>query len=325
MTLATAFTRLAGCTHPVVSAPMGGSAGGALAAAVSNAGGYGFVGGGPGQPSWLEPQLRIAAARSARPWGAGLLTWAADDAMIGRVLEYGPAAVFLGFGDPTPYAARIHDAGALLFVQVTDVDEAKQALNAGADVVIAQGVDAGGHSGGGRGTMSFVPVVVDLAGSVPVLAAGGVVDGRGLAASLALGAAGALVGTRFLASTEAIVPEAVQKALLTGSGDETVVSTVLDAARRSAWPSRYPGRSLRNAFLDRWEGRAEELRNDEAALTEYAEGVAREDRDYLPVWAGAAVDLVTELSPAADIVTEIADEAEAILNQLPGSPTSGRP
>ncbi|WP_109506265.1 NAD(P)H-dependent flavin oxidoreductase [Nocardioides speluncae] len=318
MALTTTFTTLAGCIHPVVSAPMGGSAGGELAAAVSNAGGYGFVGGGPGQTEWLEPQLRIAAEKATRPWGAGLLTWAADDAKVGRLLEYGPASVFLGFGDPTPYADRIHAAGAQLFVQVTDLDEARQALDAGADVVIAQGVDAGGHSGGGRGTMSFVPVVVDLAGSVPVLAAGGVVDGRGLAASLALGAAGALVGTRFQACPEAVVPEAVQKALLTGGGDDTVLSTVLDAARRSAWPSRYPGRSLRNAFLDRWEGRVNELRGDEAALAEYADGVARQDRDYLAVWASAAVDLITELTPAAEIVAEIAGDAEEILTRLPG-------
>lgn len=314
MVLQTTFTRALSVEHPIASAPMGGSAGGALAAAVSNGGGLGLVGGGRAERDWLARELDLVAGLTPRPWGVGFLSWAADRDTVCWTLDRRPAAVMFAFGDPTPFAAHVKDAGAKLILQVTDLDEARLALDAGADVIVAQGSDAGGHSGRNAiGTMSFVPSVVDLAGSTPVLAAGGVVDGRGLAAALALGAAGALMGTRFQASLEALVPAEVGKALLGAQGKDTVRSRVLDLARGAPWPDRYLARTLRNTFLDMWQGREDELLADAATQQLYREAAARNDLEVVPVWVGQAVDLITTVEPAQDLVTTLAAEAELAL------------
>jgi nitronate monooxygenase len=216
----------------------------------------------------------------------------------------------LSFGDPRPLAEPVLDAGVPLIVQVTDVDEADQALEIGTDLLVAQGAEAGGH-GGRRATLPFVPVVVDLAGPTPVLAAGGIADGRGLAAALVLGAAGALLGTRFQASAEALVAPEVAQAIVDGSGGDTERNRVLDIARGSAWPARYTARTLRNAFLDQWRGREAELATDEEARADYRSAAGRGDLSVVPVWAGEAIDLITGLTPAAELVAIIAGEAEA--------------
>jgi nitronate monooxygenase len=178
--LRTGFTDLLALEHPIALAPMGGCAGGELAAAVSNGGGLGLVGGGRGDWRWLEHELGVAVERTDKPWGVGLLSWSADVSVVERALGYGPHAVMLSFGDPRPLAEPVLDAGVPLIVQVTDLDEAVQALEVGAQVLVAQGSEAGGH-GGRRSTLPFVPVVADLAGPTPVLAAGGIADGRGWA------------------------------------------------------------------------------------------------------------------------------------------------
>jgi nitronate monooxygenase len=315
----TAFTRAVNVRHPIASAPMGGSAGGSLAAAVSNGGGLGLVGGGRGDRDWLARELDIVTDRTSRPWGVGFLTWAVDRDTVAWALEYGPAAVMFSFGDPAPFAARVREAGVKLILQVTDLSEARQALDVGADVVVAQGADAGGHSGRNAvGTLSFVPAVVDIAGPVPVLAAGGIADGRGLAAAIALGAAGALIGTRFQASFEALVPPQVHKALLDGHGQDTERSTVLDIARGAGWPDRYLGRTLRNAFLDNWLNREEELRGDTAAQDGYRESAARGDPRVLPIWAGQALGLITAIEPAESLVANLAADAQAALARASG-------
>ncbi len=170
---------------------------------------------------------------------------------VERALTYHPRAVMLSFGDPRALIEPIRRAGAALIVQVTDLEEARKAIDVRADVIVAQGTEAGGH-GGRRSTLPFVPVVVDLAAPTPVLAAGGIADGRGVAAALALGAAGALLGTRFLVALEALVTSWVTKAIIEGGGEDTERSRVSDIARGSPWPSKYPARTLRNAFFDRW-------------------------------------------------------------------------
>ena len=312
MTLTTAFTASLGIRHPIALAPMGGSAGGALAAAVSSGGGLGLVGGGRGDRAWLERELALVTGQTAEPWGIGFLSWAVDVETVAWALEYEPSALMLSFGDPGPFAQRVRDAGVTLIVQVTDLDEARRALDVGADVIVAQGGEAGGH-GGSRGTLPFVPAVVDLASPTPVLAAGGIADGRGLAAALVLGGAGALLGTRFQASLEALVPPEVTKALLDGRAEDTERSRVLDIARGASWPERYTARVLRNEFLDRWRDREEELRHDTDAQREYRAAAARGDLDVVSVWAGEALDLITTAGSAADIVTDLAAEAERAL------------
>jgi nitronate monooxygenase len=309
MALRTDLTEMFGIEHPIVLAPMGGVAGGVLASAVSEAGGLGLIGSGAGERAWLDRECGLAAAGTERPWGIGLLIWAVDIDTVRSVIERGPRAIMLSFGDPAPYATAIRDAGIRLLVQVTNTDEAARALDAGADVLIAQGSEAGGHCGH-RATLPFVPTVVDLAGATPVLAAGGIADGRGLAAALTLGAAGALIGTRFEATHEALISAAEAEAIVDAHASDTERNRALDIARGSAWPAEYPARTLRNPFLDRWHGREDELAGDSVALQEYRDAAEREDLNYAPVWAGEAVDLITGLESAADLVGRIAHDAE---------------
>ena len=314
MALTTAFTDLLGLRHPIAQAPLGGSAGGALAAAVSRAGGLGMLGAAFGDAEWLDREAPIVAAGTGGPWGIGFLTWAIDADAIERALAYEPRAVMLSFGDPSPYAERIRQAGTVLILQVTDLDEARQAVDLGADVIVAQGAEAGGHGARrGRSTLSFVPVVADLAAPVPVLAAGGIADGRGVAAALALGAAGALIGTRFQATAEALVDPATARAIVDGAAEDTERSTVLDVARGSAWPSKYPARTLGHPYLERWRGREAELAADARARQDYQDDVASGAIPPLPVWAGEGVDLITDLPPAADLVATLAAQAEDAL------------
>jgi nitronate monooxygenase len=316
MALRTAFTELFGVRHPIALAPLGLTAGGALAAAVSNAGGLGLLGGGPGDLAWLDRELPILAERTSQPWGVGFQSWAVDVSTVEHALAHGPRAMMLSFGDPTPFVPAIRRAGVPLILQVTDVTEARQAVALGADVIVAQGTEAGGHGARhGRSTLPFVPVVVDLAAPIPVLAAGGIADGRGLAAALALGAAGALIGTRFQATAESLADPAIKKAIVAGHGEDTERSIVLDIARGSRWPARYPGRTLSHPFLDQWRDRAAELAADPAARQAYQDGVARGDFTPLPVWAGECVDLITDLPPAADLVAGLAGQAEDALSR----------
>jgi len=312
MALRTRFTELLAIAHPIALAPMGGAAGGALAAAVSNGGGLGLVGGGREDPEWLERELGIVAEETDKPWGVGFQSWSATVDVIERALEYRPHAVMLSFGDPTALAEPVIDAGVPLIIQVTDLDETATALEVGADVIVAQGAEAGGHTGG-RATLPFVPIVVDLAAPTPVLAAGGIADGRGIAAALALGAAGALIGTRFQVTVEALVAAEVTKAIIDGRGEDTERSRILDIARGAPWPERYPARTLRNAFLEQWRGREAELESDEDAKASFREAAERGDLDVLPVWASESIDLITEVLPAAQLVALLAIEAEQAL------------
>jgi nitronate monooxygenase len=314
MTLSTAFTELFAVRHPIALAPMGGSAGGALAAAVSNGGGLGLLGGGNGNRDWLARELPIVAAGTGKPWGVGFQSWAIDVGTVESVLTQNPSAVMLSFGDPSAFTEPVRRAGAMLIIQVTDLDEARQAIDLGADVIVAQGTESGGHGARrGRSTLPFVPVVVDLAAPVPVLAAGGIADGRGVAAALALGAAGALIGTRFQATAEARVDPSISKAIVEGRGEDTERSTVLDIARGSRWPAKYTARTLGHPFLEQWRGREDELAADADARRAYRDGVARGDLPPLPVWASEAIDLINDLPSAADLVGALVAQAEDAL------------
>ena len=197
------------------------------------------------------------------------------------------------------------------------MDEAQEAIDLGADVIVAQGTEAGGHGArAGRSTLPFVPAVADLVAPAPVLAAGGIGDGRGLAAALVLGASGALIGTRFQATQEALADPGLKKAIVAGQGEETERSSVLDIVRGSRWPREYTGRTLGHPLLDQWRGREDELAGDAAARQAYEDGVARGDLLPLPVWAGEAADLITELPPAADVGATLVREAEQALDSV---------
>jgi len=311
--IVTRLTQTFGLRHPIVLAPMGGAAGGRLAAAVSNAGGLGLVGGGYGEREWMTRELALARAGTQAQWGVGLITWSIAAGVLELALAHRPDAVMLSFGDPRPHARAIKAAGSALICQVQGMDEARLAREAGADFIVAQGTEAGGH-GGSRATLPLVPAIVDLVAPIPVIAAGGVVDGRGVAAALMLGAQGALMGTRFCASTEALGRESAKARLVGAHAAETARTRVFDIVRDYAWPSPYTGRALRNDFMTRWNGREDEL-----AATLDVERVAYrravDDDDYATalVWAGEGVDLITSVEPAAALVARIGADAEARL------------
>jgi nitronate monooxygenase len=226
----------------------------------------------------------------------------------------------LSFGDARPFAAAIKDAGAALISQIQTVAQAVEALDIGADIVVAQGTEAGGH-GATRSTLALVPAVVDAVrqrnGEVLVVAAGGIADGRGLAAALMLGAHGALLGTRFLASDEALTSAAARAKLVTARGDDTIRTRVFDIVRSLDWPALYTGRALQNAFSQQWHGREAELEKSlPAEAARYARAAEANDLDTSVVFAGECVDLIRDVRPAAAIVASLVHEAEAALDCL---------
>ena len=313
--LSTAITRLLGIDHPVLLAPMGGVAGGALAGAVSAAGGLGLIGAGYADPAvgfgsddWIRDQFDKAGNRAA---GIGFITWALDrrpDA-LDVALECGPRAVMLSFGDIAPYAAKIRDAGAALICQVQTLKDAREAAAKGAQIVVAQGTEAGGH-GADRATLPLVPAVADAVAPVPVAAAGGIADGRGLAAALMLGAEAVLVGTRFWATREAL-GHPNQKALIERSGgDDTLRTKAFDTARGLTWPEPWTGRAIRNAFADTWHGRDDALREEGLPMRERFFAAQRGgDTEMAVTFAGEGLDLIADRPGAGALVERIVDEA----------------
>jgi nitronate monooxygenase len=321
MTLRTRLTEKLGIRHPVLSAPMGGIAGGRLAGAVSEAGGLGLIGGGYGEQAWLECEFAAAGNRRV---GCGFITWslAKEPRLLDLVLAHRPAALMLSFGDPRPFAKRIQDAAVVLICQVQSRDHALQALDAGAEIIVAQGTEAGGHSGG-RATLPLVPAVVDLVAQrrpeAIVVAAGGIADGRGLAAALTLGAEGVLVGTRFYASMESLGHERAKACIVLGAAEDTVRTSVFDSVRGYRWPDGIAGRALRNDFTARWHGREHNL---DAALdsemARYQAAAEGGDVDTAVVFAGEVADLINDLPPAGEIVTRLVADAELVLTAAAG-------
>ena len=319
MTLDTRLTEYLGIEHPILLAPMAGISGARLAAAVSAAGGLGLIGGGYGDAEWLQSEIgQIGGARV----GYGFITWrlAHDPGLLDVVLAQRPATIMLSFGQLSPFAERIRAAGVPLTAQVQNLDHARQALDAGADVIVAQGGEAGGHGMTVRSTFTLVPDVVDLVAErspeTLVVAAGGVGDGRGLAAALALGADGALVGTRFWASQEALVSPRAQERAIQASGDDTIRTQVYDIVRQLDWPAEYNARALGNAFLDTWHGNEAQLSASlPEAVDKFQTAVAAEDFDTAAVLVGEGVGRVRDVPPAADIVHEMVCDATRILNR----------
>jgi nitronate monooxygenase len=309
--IVTRLTETFGLRHPVVLAPMGGVSGGRLAAAVSNAGGLGLVGGGYGDRQWLARELELAKAQATRPWGVGLITWSIGPGILDLALAQRPDAFMLSFGDPRPHASAIKSSGCKLICQVQGIDEARLATLAGADFIVAQGTEAGGH-GGSRGTLPLVPAIVDFVAPTPVIAAGGIVDGRGLAAALMLGAHGALMGTRFYASTESLGRDAAKQRIIDAHGGETARTRIFDIVRDYPWPAPYTGRALRNRFMARWNGREDDLVAAlETERSAYRKATDDDDYETAMVWAGEGVDLITGIEDASTLIARIGVDAEA--------------
>ena len=318
MTLDTRLTQRLGIDCPILSAPMAFVAGGKLAAAVTAAGGLGLIGGGYGDADWLEREF--AAAGNARV-GCGFITWslALQPRLLARSLAHSPVAVMLSFGAVAPFAPLVKASGTLLICQVQTLADAREAVAAGADIIVAQGGEAGGHAGS-RATFTLLPEVADyLAKAAPetlLVAAGGIADGRGLAAALMLGADGVLIGSRFMMSMEAIFPPALQAAVMQAAGDDTVKTRVLDIVRGKNWPETITGRALRNHFVSDWHGNEEALAAADTnahELQRYMQARDNDDAANTGIFVGEAAGLIHDVRPAADIVREIAAEAESLL------------
>lgn len=326
MSIETSLTGVLGIRHPVLLAPMDVIAGARLTTAVSRAGGFGILGGGYGERAWLEQETTKLKDTQA-PFGIGFITWslARQPELLDVALAARPRAIMLSFGDPQPFASRIKRAEARLICQVQDEAMAQQALDAGADVLVAQGSEAGGH-GASRTTIDVVPAIVDLAaGRVPVVAAGGIGDGRGLAAMMMLGAAGVLLGTRFYASQECDGAEEAKRRICAAGSGSTTRGIIFDLSRDNVWPAPFSGRCLINDHARRWMGHELELlQNVKAVAAEYADAKASGDFDIAAVIAGEAVGLIHDIPPAAEIVDRIVAEAEQIMSGRRNSSTALR-
>ena len=301
-----------GLTFPIVGAPMAGVGAGALAAAVSRAGGLGVIGIGSRERS-DDVTREAATARAGGRFGIGLMVWALKERpdLIDAAIAAEPFLLSLSFGDPEPYVARCHAAGILVATQVGSRQAAASAQAAGVDVLVAQGTEAGGHTGQ-VGTLPLLQIVLEIA-NVPVIAAGGIASPQGMAAILAAGAAGVWMGTAFLASLETKHSDAARERILHATETDTVHTHLFDRLQALSWPESYPGRALRNGFTDRWHGRQDLPRE---AQHEFHGRRGDYEVDY--IYAGQAVGLVNAVSSAADIVRRLGHETERWLRQRTG-------
>jgi nitronate monooxygenase len=303
---------------PIVGAPMSPQAGPRLAAAISKSGGLGLIG-----VSSAQAVERVLADASeceqdakGLPFGIGLMSWAvsARPELLAAAIAAKPFAIALSFGDIAAHAAQVRAAGIELISQVQDRESALAAEAAVATLLVAQGTEAGGHTGG-IGTLPLLQIVLESV-SVPVLAAGGIATGRGLAAVLAAGAQGAWIGTPFLLAEEARNNEAQRERVLGANETDTVLTSVFDLGQGIAWPPQYRGRALRNAFSERWVGHESELVEDAAARAGLVRAVRAQDYKTAQIYAGQSVGLLDRVEPAGDIVHRIASEAELHLQAV---------
>ena len=318
--LTTRFTQTLGLDYPVMSAPMSNHSGGELAAAVSAAGGLGTFGGANGfGPGWLRQQIALVRSRTDRPFGVGFITHLIDVDPINFeiALEEKVPVIVFSFSDPEPWLGRARDAGALTICQVQSAELAEMAVRAGADVLLAQGNEAGGHTG----QVNLLPLLVRLVKrypELPVLAAGGITSGRALAAALAGGAEGASLGTAMVATPEAVeVPDAFKERIVASDGQDTAYTRLYDLLGDSPWPDGIAGRVYRNRLVREWDGRdADILAHREELASDVAFARAREDPEMSSVYFGQGAGHVAAIRPAADVVREICDGAERILREL---------
>ena len=281
--------------------------GGELTAAISAAGGLGMLGAGSAVTAeWIRTEGAVAAA-GGKPYGIGLMAWSVKDRPehLDAVLELKPALVSMSFGDYAPYVRKLRDEGIVVATQAGNVADAREAIDAGVDLIVARGAEAGGHGRNDVATLPLLQAILELT-DLPVLAGGGISGPRGLAAVLAAGAAGGWIGTAFLTCVEALTKEPARQRIIEAGETDTVYGTVFDAASRAGWPDEFGGRALRNAYFDSWRGREEELKTDDAGHAEYVEGTRAADPARTSIYAGQGVGALTGQPTAAEVVDRFA-------------------
>jgi nitronate monooxygenase len=308
------LTELLGVRVPILNAPMTPQAGGALAAAVSDAGGFGMLG--FDEDEGEESIAAQAAMLGNRGFGIGMAAWALDARphLLDLAIRSRPKLVSISFGDPAPYVEKLHAAGILAASQVQSRAWAQTALDAGVDILVAQGQEAGGHTGS-VGTMVLMQIVLAMTDK-PVLVAGGIATGRGVAAVLAAGAAGAWIGTPFLLARESRSPEEARERIAASDETQTVKTHVYDRLQHKPWPDEFAGRALRNPFVDRWHGREDELMRTPSAVEEFSKAKTQRDYSRAHVYAGEAVGLIERVESAAEILGRIEREARERLQAV---------
>ena len=315
--ITTPLTRWFDLSTPIIGAPMAGVSGGELARAVAQAGGLGMIGvSGRHTADFVAEQCAIPAA-DRLPFGVGLMAWTLPDRpdLLEATIAAQPGLVSVSFGDPAPYVGPLHDRGIAVCAQVNTTADVHRALDAGIDIVVVQGTEAGGHTGQ-RATLPLLQEVLTLTDR-PVVAAGGIATGRGMAAALVAGAAGVWIGTPLLSCTEGLNKAAAKERIRAASGDETVLTRAFDVAEGIAWPERWPGRALVNDFSRVWHGREDELVDDADARRLVVEGRRTGDPANAPLYAGESVGLVTSERSATDVVRDLDAAAEKALRAVP--------
>ncbi|MDT5319120.1 MAG: nitronate monooxygenase [Mycobacterium sp.] len=300
-----------GLRVPIVNAPMGGVAGGRLAAAVTAAGGLGMVGmGTAGSTSSLRAELPHVTGT----FGIGLVDWVIrkEPDLFDAAVAARPVLISVSFGTDLSWVSRVHDAGIATATQVYNSVEARRAQDAGIDLLVSRGSEGGGHGEATIGTLPLLDAVLEVV-SVPVLAAGGIASGRSLAAVLAAGASGAWLGTCLSASLEALTSDAGRRALVAARETDTTSTRVFDIVRRLPWTERFPSRVLRNDFVARWSGHEDALADDPDAPSELAAAIAADDRRTAPVDAGQGVGMVTDIAPVGQVIERLCAGAEKLL------------
>ena len=309
--LSTPWSLAMGLRVPIVNAPMGGVAGGRLAAGVSAAGGLGMVGmGTAGSTSSLHVELPYVTGM----FGIGLVDWVMrkEAGLFEAALAARPVLISVSFGTDLSWVSRVHDAGIAAATQVYNGAEARIAEDAGIDLIVARGSEGGGHGDATIGTLPLLDVVLDVV-SVPVLAAGGIASPRSLAAVLAAGASGAWLGTCLAASVEALTTDAGRRALVAAREIDTVSTRVYDIVRHLPWAERFPSRVLRNDFVARWTGHEDALAEDANAEAELATAIAVDDRRIAAVDAGQGVGMVADVAPVGEVIERLCAGAHELL------------
>ncbi len=313
--LHTYLTTSWGLHYPIIGAPMAYVGRGRLARAVTQAGGLGMFGIGSSESvEFLRQEVAIARGSDGGRFGIGMHTWAIEKRpdLLDAAIEVRPFLVSISFGSPAPYVERLHQHGILLATQVNTRAEAIQAEQAGVDLIVAQGTEAGGHVIGQVSTLPLLQTVLDAV-RIPVVAAGGIASPRGVAAALAAGAEGVWVGTALLASPECANTDQARTRITQARETDTILTRAFDVAQGLAWPPQYPGRALRNRFTDRWHTRIDELPQASEARQQLAEAIASKNYDLAYIYAGQAVGLVTHQQPAAEVIQQLGDGAERLL------------